>query len=1150
MRGVICVLILCSLCFCASSKVVLTVTVMTPGRTALDRVIRQAISPYDYSDDDEVDYSYEQQPTQDCKDMSWIDQRLDCFLDKYRFYPWSYVYAKSALDIAMKNIRAKGITGHFNINLQFRDCGDEHGQASTTISQIASVDAKMVDDMAVMIGPMDSYSTSRVAVVTKHWNILNISPRSISPGLRRTDHEGNTLVRTGPSVSTEVGNCISSMLSFYEWNKNVVEVFEDDLHERTNYFIAEGIYEQIIASRFEDIVNQVRLSEFPHEDIDNAYDYSVVLMSVREFGRVIILSGVADVVREFMIHAESVNYDNKEFAYIVIDIDNKLGKKPWIWPEAPDERNRNSSAMKRQLESALIVRAKRHNNEEFEKYVESMVANYGSNLTDKYNRTDVRAVIEKIAQRTSDGRDFQMKNFFQDNIYPALLYDTLLMAATVVNKSIEHHLADKYGDDHNYTEAAVNDILKQAVKGKNLMKEYICGQSFQGITGPITMDENCDRKTDFEVLDLNPETDEFEVVGEFDSRMNTYQELKGKKSIWPSGSPPPDVPKCGFAGRRCPKQRITVTEAVVISIVSFAVIVTILSITAYRKYKLAKELQSQLWRVLWCDITWLSDATQNLGNGPIPGVFGGESTDYVETPQCARRNLLDLGRSDLSIAEVMSLPIPPMTPTIPMKRSKRSKIFRSRKWSNRVDDAEHKTSCGSLISEKNGGSCTVLGMYKGKLVTIKITNKKKLELTRNLQMELKHMRDITHDHLTRFEGACVDPPRIGILTEFCPKGSLRDILLNEEIQLAWMFKYSLMNDVVKGMSFLHGSAIHSHGNLKSTNCVVDSRFVLKITDYGLDAFRSTPSYDDFDSYYAKKLWTAPELQRCATPPPKGTQQGDVYSFGVILHEIALRKGTFYVEGTQMCAKEICDKVRKGYFPYFRPYLDRDSLSDGFSHLLQRCWSEDPSERPDFNELKDIIKRFNKGNPGNLLDSLLSRMEQYASNLEGLVEERTAAYLEEKKKADDLLYQMLPVPVVQRLKLGDSVPAEAYESVTIFFSDIVGFTTLSATSTPMQVVDMLNDLYTCFDATIDSFDVYKVETIGDAYMLVSGLPERNGIRHAAEIARTSLALLRTVSNFKIRHRQGEQLKLRIGIHSGIRVQHTGLPDLLSSIKPFL
>ncbi|XP_053560395.1 LOW QUALITY PROTEIN: atrial natriuretic peptide receptor 2-like [Bombina bombina] len=237
------------------------------------------------------------------------------------------------------------------------------------------------------------------------------------------------------------------------------------------------------------------------------------------------------------------------------------------------------------------------------------------------------------------------------------------------------------------------------------------------------------------------------------------------------------------------------------------------------------------------------------------------------------------------------------------------------------------------------------GHFKGNVVAIKYVNKKRIELTRQVLFELKHMRDVQFNHLTRFLGACIDAPNICIVTEYCPRGSLQDILENDSINLDWMFRHSLINDIVKGMCFLHRSIIGSHGNLKSSNCVVDSRFVLKITDYGLASFRS-----------------------------------------------------------------LCD------------------VEDGYALYASRCDDAD-----------------------------------HASNTR--------------------------------------------PCVTNKYIWLVG--TLTSSHIPHL----------------------QVETIGDAYMVVSGLPVRNETLHAREIGRMSLALLEAVKTFKIRHRPSTQLRLRIGIHTG-------------------
>lgn len=230
--------------------------------------------------------------------------------------------------------------------------------------------------------------------------------------------------------------------------------------------------------------------------------------------------------------------------------------------------------------------------------------------------------------------------------------------------------------------------------------------------------------------------------------------------------------------------------------------------------------------------------------------------------------------------------------------------------------------------------------------------------------------------------------------------------------------------------------------------------------------------------------------------------------------------------------EVLDRVRMGTVPPFRPEVAPDECSKQLLRLMHDCWSEQPLERPEFVAIKARLRKVTQGiSSRNFLDNLLNRMEQYSQNLERIVEEKTQTVIEEKQKTEELLYQLLPRFIADELKRGTHVKPESYDSVTIFFSDIVGFTTLSAESNPMQVVDLLNDLYSCFDAIIDIHDVYKVETIGDAYMVASGLPVRNGNDHAKEIATMALNLRKAVNAFKIRHLPKRKLQLRIGIHSG-------------------
>ncbi|XP_033638066.1 atrial natriuretic peptide receptor 1-like [Asterias rubens] len=388
-----------------------------------------------------------------------------------------------------------------------------------------------------------------------------------------------------------------------------------------------------------------------------------------------------------------------------------------------------------------------------------------------------------------------------------------------------------------------------------------------------------------------------------------------------------------------------------------------------------------------------------------------------------------------------------------------------------------------------------------------------------------------HENINSFIGACIDQPNICILMEYSNKGSLQDVLENDDIKLDDNFKLSFAMDICKGLQYLSSTSLKSHGRLKSSNCVIDKRWVCKLTDYGFALFKQDQDETgdlDHDIYKAS-LWTAPEHLRCPPSSPYGSIEGDIYSYGIILQEIVIRGGPFCTQNLE--AKEIVTAVKMGARPLFRPVVPRDACTPKMLDLMEMCWREKPDDRPSLSQIKSAVTKLSGGKTQNLVDNMIGMMEKYADHLEELVNERTTQLEEEKKKTDQLLHQMLPRTVAAQLKRGDVVTAEQYEQVTVYFSDIVGFTRLASESTPFQVVELLSDLYTLFDDTIDNYDVYKVETIGDAYMVASGVPERNGSRHAAEIGSMALDLLSSVKSFRMRHRPSEQLQLRSGMHTG-------------------
>ncbi|XP_063683413.1 atrial natriuretic peptide receptor 1-like isoform X3 [Bolinopsis microptera] len=610
--------------------------------------------------------------------------------------------------------------------------------------------------------------------------------------------------------------------------------------------------------------------------------------------------------------------------------------------------------------------------------------------------------------------------------------------------------------------------VRQGKKLAQLMMNY----TFDALGRKVLINSEGDRESDYEITSY--QGDSFEGIGSYISVFNNMT-LKTEGWEFPGNRSLDDTPTtCGDDGFICIDPEHNSPDKYVIAIVAVLLVIVIICVAIFiwRRHEQA-ERDKKLWIIP-------KDDLQMVGS--------------------KFRSSLSLNGDETSNKSAISL-------------------------------------VSNMDQVKSNGDKAI---YKGQLVSVSRLAKNSVAISPTIIKEFKTVRELSHENVNPILGACPEPGSIMIVSGVMGKGTLQDILSDEKITLDDMFKSSMIGDAAKALEYIHKSVLQYHGNLSSNSLGVDSHWVLKISDYGLRDFRAgcMDTDETEDHKYTSKLWRAPEFI-LSENDFKGSQKGDIYSFAIIINEILTRQYPFETysgspkDSNAPNYREIVERISTCEEPPCRPELEENNNEQltSLQKLVREMWSNNDLARPDIGVIRRRLKHIYPEKSRSITERVIMMMEKYAANLEIKVDERTAELQIEKHKADQLLYRMLPRAVAEKMKQGQSIRAELFDTVTVYFSDVVSFTNLCSQSTPMEVVAFLDDMYTMFDSIIESYDVYKVETIGDAYMLVSGLPDRNGDSHVIEITETALALIEGTRNFKVRHKPGYQMQIRVGIHSG-------------------
>ncbi|XP_035530721.1 atrial natriuretic peptide receptor 1-like, partial [Morone saxatilis] len=471
-------------------------------------------------------------------------------------YAWAWPRVAPALHQAVQQVNSDpSLLPGLKLQLVYGSSENRDGFCSDSIAPLVAVDLKLSHDPWAFIGPGCDYSSSPVARFTTHWDVP-----MVTAGARAIGFEHYAAVtNTGPTHK-KLGELGERIQETFGWRQHAMLIFSDNKDandDRPCYFAVEGLYTLLLK-------RNITIRDHVIE-ADNV-NYKSVVQEIRDNGRVVYLCCSWDIFRTLLVQfwREGVELEDYVFFFIDLFAEGLGGRgpiRPWYRGDQDD------FAARQAFRSVKVLSYLEPQNPEYLQFVESL-----------------KIDAEKMFNFT-----------IKDSLYNLIaggFHDGVMMYSQALNETLSEQ---RPGPGPGEVQRPRGDAVTRRMWNR----------TFQGVMGSVEMDEFGDRQMDFALWDMTDvDSGDFQVVCVYNSSMKQLVMQSGRSFQWPGGSPPADVPECGFKNDKpaCLARTVTMHQMVAIVICFVLVIIVTVTVFIYRKLKLESELAAQLWRVSWDNV--------------------------------------------------------------------------------------------------------------------------------------------------------------------------------------------------------------------------------------------------------------------------------------------------------------------------------------------------------------------------------------------------------------------------------------------------------------------------------------------------------------------------------------------------------------------